>query len=66
MSLAGIFLMNGVDIRLKNYLSPNLLINAADETANKCRIETARLYTHKILLNPDALFSLNKSLISKN
>ena len=67
MSSAGIFLMNGVDIRLRfDLCPPNLLINAADETGYKYVIETAKLWTQKIVPNPDALFSLNRSLINTN
>ena len=67
MSSAGIFLMNGVDIRLRfDLCSPNLLINAPDETGYKYMIQTAKLWTQKIVPNPDALFSLNRSLINTN
>ena len=65
MSSTGIFLMNGVDIRFTLDLCPsNILINAADETSYKYMKQTAKLWTQKIVPNPDALFNLNKSLIN--
>ena len=64
MSSVGIFLMNGVGIRLRfDFRSSNLLINAADPTGYKYMIQTARLWTQKNLPSPDAIFSLNRSLI---
>ena len=68
MSSAGIFLMNGVDIRLRFDLSPaSLMINTASaDSGYKYIVETAKLWTQKIVPNPDALFSLNKSLLTNN
>ena len=61
------FLMNGVDIRLKfDFCPTNILINAADESGYKYMIQTAKLWTKKIAPNPDALLSLNRSLINTN
>ena len=56
MSSAVIFPMNGVDIRLSfDLCPPKLLINAADENGYKYMIQTAKLWTQKIVPNPDAL-----------
>ena len=67
ISSSGIFLMNGVDIRLRFDLSPaSLMINTAHAQGYKYDIETAKLWTQKIVPNPDALFSLSKSLLNNN
>ena len=59
--------MNGVDIRLRFDLSsPSLLINSNDGKDYKYSIQTVILWTQKIVPNTEALFGLNKSLVSSN
>ena len=60
--------MNGVDIGLGFDLSSaSLMINRASaDSGYEYIVETAKLWTQKIVLSPDALFSLNKSSITNN
>ena len=60
--------MNGVDIRLRFELSPaSRMINIVSvDSGYKNIVETAKLWTQKIVPNPDALFSLSKSLLKNN
>ena len=61
------YLLNGVDIRLRFDLSsPSLIINSNDGKDYKYSIQTVKLWTQKIVPNPDALFSLNRNLVSNN
>ena len=67
LSSSDFYLMNGVDIRLRFDLSsPRLLINSNDGKDYKYSIETVKLWTQKIVPNTEALFSLNKNLVSSN
>ena len=67
LSSADFYLLNGVDVRLRFDLSsPNLIINSNDGRDYKYSIQMVKLWTQKIVPNPDALYSLNKSLVSSN
>ena len=68
LSSSNFYLMNGVDIRLRFDLSPpNIVINSSDTITNfNYSIQTVKLWTQQIVPNPDALFSLNKNLLTNN
>ena len=67
LSSSNFYLLNGVDIRLRfDLAAPQILINSSDEIDYEYRIQTVKLWTQKIVPNPDALFSLNKSLLTNN
>ena len=67
LSTSNFYLLNGVDIRLRfDLASPQLLINSFDGVDYNYTIQTVKLWTQKIVPNPDALFSLNKNLLTNN
>ena len=67
LSSSNFYLLNGVDIRLRfDLASPQLLINSVDGVDYNYAIQTVKLWTQKIVPNPDALFSLNKNLLTNN
>lgn len=61
------YLLSGVDMRLRFELAPaSLLINTSTDNHYRYKIQTAKIWVKKIVPQPSALLSLNKSLVMKN
>ena len=65
ISSTDFYLLNGVDIRLKFDLAPTkLIIYSCDGVDYSYIVHSVKLLTHKIIPDPSALLSLNKSLLN--
>ena len=65
ISSADFYLLNGVDIRLRFDLAPaKLILNSYDDVDYTYAVQTVKLWTQKIIPDPSALLSLNKSLLN--
>ena len=65
ISSADFYLLNGVDIRLRFDLAPaKLIINSYDDNDYSYVVHSVKLWTQKIIPDPAALLSLNKSLLN--
>ena len=65
ISSADFYLLNGVDIRLRFDLAPaKLIINSYDDINYSYVVHSVKLWTQKIIPDPAALLSLNKSLLN--
>lgn len=68
ISSSNFYLLNGVDIRLRFDMAPaKLIINSSDvNNEYSYAIDSVKLWSEKIIPDPSAMISLNKSLIEKN